>query len=45
MSGEKGMVDTAILLNFLTSYFNGIVNSPSNPVLIILTRPELIYYN
>jgi len=30
MMGEKGIVDTAILLNFLTSYFNGIENSPSN---------------
>jgi len=30
MRGEKGTVDIAQLLNFLTLYFNGIVNSPSN---------------
>jgi hypothetical protein len=30
MMDEKGIVDTAMLLNFLTSYFNGIENFPSN---------------
>ena len=30
MRGEKGIMDTAKLINFLTSDFNGILNSPSN---------------